>query len=185
MIKLGTQLGLTLGASLFLALACGDIPGERLKFKLPGEGSEDGTDELLDYLASGPGVGEVCDGGSCRLGLTCNSNNECEPTGSTLEGETCLLGVECATGLTCVAGACPLLGAAVCPICQPAGAGVMGDGCQSDLDCTSGWRCGLDGPSGECVEAGTADLGTQCAAHSDCYQGLFCNTGACSVEPPL
>lgn len=181
MKKFAIYLGLTGAAVSFFFAGCGDIPGDRIVLPAFG-GAGNGID-----VPAGAGVGDDCSSDECRPGLAC-VDDICEPAGTQLAGEACLIQPECGDGLQCGVAPCAL---GLCPACVPAGDGVEGDACQTDFDCEAGLRCALKGFATECAPAGTSDYGDPCILQTDCYQGLYCKftdgapAGACSPpEPP-
>jgi hypothetical protein len=168
-------LGLSFVGAIAGAAACGDGPvtsaapsgGNTGRGGGGGSTSSGGTGGQV--IPDGAGVGEACaDDQPCRPGLTCNSDNECEPAHSQGQGQTCLIGPECEEGLQCVAG-----------LCAPAGDGDVGDSCTSDAQCMSGLRCALVGFGAQCAPEGTGDLGAACESSLECYAGLICADNTC------
>ena len=110
------------------------------------------------------GVGHVCAGDpDCRLGLTCRAGS-CEPTGTSLNGDSCQLSAECAGGLYC----------SPARVCEPEGTGGAHDPCESSADCAMGLVCASASGGLECANAGGGDLGAPCTSVLDCLAGLSC-----------
>ena len=120
-------------------------------------------------IPAGAGVGQPC--GPCRPPLGCDSASKtCQPTGSVIQGGSCLLTADCTTGNYCTqTGECAASGA------QPANAT-----CSSEGDCVSGLLCMQTGLTGVCQAAGTSDINRGCLHTSDCMAGLLCLHGQCT-----
>ncbi len=159
---------------------CGDVPGERIVFPDP-DGPGDG-----DGIIPGVGVGESCADEECRIGLVCNSSDECEPDASLPANSPCTIGPECEDGHCLYV---PDFNGSFCQ--APQSEGEVGETCSTDLDCGAGLKCALNGLGLSCVEAGEGDVGDVCLLQSDCYQGLVCLYGSSPVGtcnrpvPPL
>lgn len=183
MKNLGIFLGMASCSGAFVFTACGDVPGERIVFPDPERTGGDGDLPVIP----GAGVGQSCGDEECRLGLECNGDGVCEPSGSLSSGSPCTIGAEC-NDAHCLF--VPSAGASICQ--ESSGDGGVGQECSTDLDCEVGLKCGLNGFSMACMPAGEGDVGAGCALQSDCYQGLVCiygdtgPVGMCSRPvPPL
>jgi hypothetical protein len=123
-------------------------------------------------IPAGAGVGQPCESLSqCRPPLGCDgAPKTCQPSGSVLQGGSCLLTADCTTGNYCTQkGECVASGA------QPAGAT-----CSSEGDCVSGLLCMQTGLTGVCHAAGTNDIKRGCLQTSECMAGLLCLHGQCT-----
>jgi hypothetical protein len=135
-------------------------------------GGAQGGSGGVSTLPAGKGVGEDCTADApCRLGLSCNAQDTCEPAGDILEGGACVIGAECKDG-QCIGRQC-----------APAGTGAENEGCQLDSDCAAGLRCAVVGLGLACVAEGAGDLGADCATSRDCYGGLACLGAKCAPPP--
>lgn len=133
-----------------------------------GAGNEGGEIAIPEGL----GVGEKCSPADpCREGLTCNSSDECQPSGDKGVGDTCVISAECDTG-QCVGRHC-----------VAAGEAAAGEACSNDADCDAGLRCGIVGLGLACTPEGGGDLGADCATTNDCFGGLSCFDEQCLIPP--
>lgn len=135
--------------------------------------SSGGAGAMMADIPLGAVIGESCEEGDCRPGLTC-TGGVCEATGETESGDACVASDECADGLICTR-----------LTCGDAGDAAAGEECFQDGDCEKGLRCAVFGFSTQCAPQGDGATGADCSGNLDCLGGLQCIAGQCAAPPAL